>query len=329
MYDILTIWTDDDALVTAISLHFDVKKKVEEEKLGNQSLCNYLKLLVRKLRYERRGKFVNEYQYIADQTPIMTDADEERLTQISTNISDSCRAVIDKIATSIIDNVVELLTKQKKGVDNFTDARLRLDHIVFSILGMNDAGYGGSEVAIFFDQSAMMHPDAYFTLTAATGYNGNSDLWYRAGWDIYDRTEWSSARAPKPPTEKDREEGMKNFMKERLSFCTPGWEYLLAKEWICRCNYHSKAYIQDCQKIADGEVAMNDVTPDIVWKCMSMYKDMQSHGMTEVHLPSKTPIDAIEDIVIIESVLNGIKSDPGMADFLSHFKNITTARNGE
>jgi len=328
MFDILTIWTDTDALVKAISLNCEVTKKAKEFKVRPAVLNAYLELFVKKCRYGLRSRFTGNFQHFADETPIMTGSDEERLTQSSSNIPDDCRNEINRIATSIIENVVVLLTNDI-GINNFTDGRLRLDHIVFSILGMSDANYGESEVAIFFDQSTMSHPDSFFTFTAATGYNGNSDLWYRGGWTIFDRSDWSSPRASRPPTDKDREEGMKNFMKERFSFCTPGWEYLLAKEWICRVNYHTSPNGRTYPSIADGEIAMNDVTPEHIIKCMSMYKERKSHGMTEVHLPSKTPIDAIEEIVIKESVLNSIRDDPSVADFLSYFKNVRVVKSDE
>jgi len=196
---------------------------------------------------------------------------ENKLSKtMSKNNLNALRTKAIKIAEASIK-----LHSDPAGIGHPPDKALDTDKLVFSILGPHLGHYYG-DVIIVFKREILHHPDANFSVQAATSFpSGNAYKW---------RT-WLG------DDPQDVLERIKHYHKTKLHASVPGYDNTTALELMALTCLRRKSNTMDItlQEILDEWVKID------------------SHHNIEAHLPQLIPLDYIDHIYIpknLFSVLN-------------------------
>ncbi|CAF3753117.1 unnamed protein product [Rotaria sp. Silwood1] len=162
------------------------------------------------------------------------------------------------------------LNLKKTGVGYKNDIKVGTNKTVFSILGPH-TGYYYGDIVLVFKREILHHPDANFSLQAATSYvSGN----------CYDWRPWLGTRSESEQTR------IELFHKSKLHASVPGYEYATALELIAITSHilHEKLAEIDLDKVIER------------------WLKVDSHQTIEAHLPPLIPLDYIEHIYMPQSI---------------------------
>ncbi|CAF4245688.1 unnamed protein product [Rotaria sp. Silwood2] len=176
------------------------------------------------------------------------------------------------------------------------DKDLGTNKNVFSILGPNSGHYYG-DIFIVFKREILHHPDANFSIQAATSYaSGNAFKW--RPWLGID-----------PDSKDDR---IKLFHKTKLHASVTGYEYATALELIATTSY----YLQKKSMNIDLETILN------------RWINSDSHANIEGHLPQLIPLDYIDHIYMPQNIFDSF-DDKTRQTIKSIFENRITKTSHE
>ncbi|CAF3595962.1 unnamed protein product, partial [Rotaria socialis] len=162
------------------------------------------------------------------------------------------------------------------GIGHPPDKELGTNRNVFTVLGPHLGHYYG-DVFLVFKREILHHPDANFSIQAATSYaSGNCFKW----------RPWLG----KEMAVKD--ERIKFFHKSKLHAAMPGYEYATALELIALTSFESKKKSMDI----DLETILD------------RWLSRDSHHSIEAHLPQLIPLDYIDHIYISKNMFDLLSS---------------------
>ncbi|CAF2666541.1 unnamed protein product [Rotaria sp. Silwood2] len=163
------------------------------------------------------------------------------------------------------------------GIGHAPDKALGTDKHVFSVLGPHLGHYYG-DVFIVFKREILHHPDADFSIQAATSFiSGNTYKW--RPWLGDD---------PGTPSER-----VNLYHNSKLHASIPGYDYAIALELIALTSYTLKSKSLD--------IDLN--------KILKRYIQTDSHQNIEAHLPQLIPLDYIDHIYIPQNIFDSLNSD--------------------
>ncbi|CAF1213086.1 unnamed protein product [Rotaria magnacalcarata] len=162
------------------------------------------------------------------------------------------------------------------GIGHPPDKELGTNKNVFTVLGPHLGHYYG-DVFLVFKREILHHPDANFSIQAATSYaSGNCFKW--RPWLGKDMTV--------------KEERIKFFHKSKLHAAIPGYEYATAIELIALASLDLK------KKSMDIDLAT----------ILDRWLSRDSHQNIEAHLPQLIPLDYIDHIYISQNMFDSLTS---------------------
>lgn len=177
---------------------------------------------------------------------------------------------LDNLVYRILNSIIAL-SRNPPGVKNASNKVTKTNHTVFTVVGPHYGEYGGGEVVMVLKKDVMNHPDFYMCPVNALSYSNNNGYTKNRPW---------ITQTPLNP------KGYSNdFLCEKFSRCSFGWEIAAAKEWIARTSLKLKKRID--------AVTLSDVMT--FWR-----KEGVSNAM-EGHLPSRVPFDYTESIIITQA----------------------------
>ncbi|CAF0757815.1 unnamed protein product [Adineta steineri] len=157
------------------------------------------------------------------------------------------------------------------GIGFDVDERMETDKHVFSILGPH-LGYYYGDIVITFKQDIMFHPDANFSVQAATSFNTGR---------TYLKRPWVT----NPST---LEGCVKDFHHSKLHCSVPRYEYATAMELAAITG-------RDIQSM---DVDINDV--------LHRWNTVDSHETFEGHLPQLIPLDYVDCVYMPINVFESL-----------------------
>ncbi|CAF1095844.1 unnamed protein product [Rotaria sordida] len=192
---------------------------------------------------------------------------------LSPNIPSNDMKALQKKAIEIARASIELHSNPA-GIGHPPDQLLGTNKTVFSILGPHLGHYYG-DIFIVFKREILHHPDANFSMQAATSYaSGNAYKW----------RPWLGA----DPGSND--ERIKLFHCSKLHASIPGYEYATALELIAITSEHFKK---------------NSLEIDLK-AILQRWINVDSHTNIEAHLPSLIPLDYIDHIYIPQNIYDSL-----------------------
>ncbi|CAF1531382.1 unnamed protein product [Adineta ricciae] len=199
---------------------------------------------------------------------------------------EAIRIKSDEIAEASIN-----LHTNRAGIGYSSDKHLGTDKTVFSIMGPHLGHYYG-DIFVVFKRDILHHPDANFTVQAATSIVSGS---------AFDLRPWLGTH---PVT---IEEQIEFFNKCKLNCSIPGYEHAAALELIAFTSQHF------------GLKSMN-ITLD---KILERWFEVDSHLTIEGHLPQLIPLSYIEHIYIPQNLYSSL-SVTSQKTMRATFKNSFT-----
>lgn len=163
------------------------------------------------------------------------------------------------------------------GIGHPPDKALGTDKLVFSILGPHLGHYYG-DVIIIFKREILHHPDANFSVQAATSFaSGNAYTW----------RPWLGSDP------KDVPERIKHYHRTKLNASVPGYDYVTAMELMALTSTRTKSKTMDTtlQEILDQWVKTD------------------SHHNIEAHLPQLIPLEYIDHIYIPKNLFSALNEN--------------------
>ncbi|CAF1452297.1 unnamed protein product, partial [Didymodactylos carnosus] len=180
---------------------------------------------------------------------------------------------IDIIRSRTIDIAHASITLHKSplGIGYKPDQDLGTHQHVFSILGPHTGQYYG-DIVIVFKHELMLHPDANFTVQAATTFNSGNTYKFR-------------------PWVKDpgiQEERWKQFHSSKLHCSIEGYEYSAALELMATTGLEKKQI----------QVELTDI--------INRWTSVDSHHIFEAHLPQLIPLNYIDYIYMPKNIFESL-----------------------
>jgi uncharacterized protein (TIGR02452 family) len=158
------------------------------------------------------------------------------------------------------------------GIGYERDKILGTDKLVFSILGPHLGHYYG-DVIIIFKREILHHPDANFSMQAATSFaSGNAYHW-------------------RPWLDKDpgsTDERAKHYHRTKLHASIPGYDYAAALELMLIAGVRLKSKTMDIN----------------LKQILDQWVKVDSHQNIEAHLPQLIPLDYIDHIYIPKNLFD-------------------------
>ena len=155
------------------------------------------------------------------------------------------------------------------GIGYDRDSLLKTHRHVFGVLGPHSGNYG--DIYIVFKREILHHPDANFTIQAATSYlSGNCSKW----------RPWFGTKLT------SQDEQLKDFHASKLHAAVPGFEYAAALELIATASHWL------------GTKSLNISFE----KVLEYWMEAGSHQVLEAHLPGLIPLDYIDCIYMTEKI---------------------------
>lgn len=180
---------------------------------------------------------------------------------------------LDDLIETILKSVLALI-KKPTGVGNKTNELTKTNYTPFTIVGPHYDNYGGGQAVMVISKEVMNHPDFYMCPQYTNSYASAS---YANG------RPWITGKAPNGKTYAD------DFLLEKVSRCSIGWEEAAAKEWIARVS-----------------IANNNKDPSTVTLSdITAYYKGGSHSI-EGHLPYRVPLDYTEHVILTQAAYNSI-----------------------
>ncbi|CAF1122915.1 unnamed protein product [Rotaria sordida] len=163
------------------------------------------------------------------------------------------------------------------GIGHPPDKALGNDKLVFSILGPHLGHYYG-DVIIVFKREILHHPDANFSVQAATSFaSGNAYTW--RPWLGNDP--------------KDVAERIKHYHRTKLHASVPGYDYATALELMALASLRRKSKTMD--------ITLQEL--------LDQWVKTDSHQNIEAHLPQLIPLDYIDHIYIPKNLFSALNEN--------------------
>jgi hypothetical protein len=163
------------------------------------------------------------------------------------------------------------------GIGHAPDKELGTDKQVFSILGPHLGHYYG-DVIIVFKREILHHPDANFSVQAATSFaSGNAYKW----------RPWLGADS------KDMGERVKHYHRTKLHASVPGCDYATALELMALTSHRSNSRTMD--------ISLEQI--------LGQWVKNDSHNNIEAHLPQLIPLDYIDHIYIPKNLFSELSEN--------------------
>ena len=189
---------------------------------------------------------------------------------LSSILSPDDMKAIKTTATNIAQASIKLHSNPA-GIGYKPDQDLGTNKNVFSILGSHSGQYG--DIFIVFKRDILHHPDANFTIQAATSYaSGNAFKW----------RPWLG------PIPNSKDQQIDLFHTSKLHAAVPGYEYATAIELIAVASHTSKKNTMDIS----------------LKKILKVWQKLNSHQTIEAHLPQLIPLDYIEHIYMTKDIFD-------------------------
>nr|ACD54723.1 unknown [Adineta vaga] len=252
-----------------------------QEKVIGEKAKAYIIALVQHY-FTSKGFISGKIPDVTPATPVLPVDTHDELTSLQIGIEESEKylsAVLKekdleaiRIKSNEIAEASINLHTNRAGIGYSSDKDLGTDKTVFSILGPHLGHYYG-DIFIVFKRDILHHPDANFTIQAATSIiSGNA----------FKLRPWLGT----PVT--DKEKLIELFNSCKLNCSIPGYEYAAALELIAFTSQHF------------GLNSMN-ITLD---KIIERWFNVDSHLTIEGHLPQLIPLSYIEHIYIPQNLYN-------------------------
>ena len=163
------------------------------------------------------------------------------------------------------------LCSDPMGIGYAVDKACATDQHVFSILGPH-CGYYYGDIVIVFKKEIMFHPDANFSIQAATSFYSGSTYKYRL---------WS--KDPGTPDERVR-----HFNRSKLHCSVPRYEYAAAAELVAITGQNQRTMAVDLRSI------------------IQRWMNVDAHEVFEGHLPPLIPLDYIDYVYMPTNVFDSL-----------------------
>ena len=160
------------------------------------------------------------------------------------------------------------LQRDKAGIGHGQDESFGTNNHIFSVLGPHRGHYYG-DIFIVFRREIMHHPDANFSIQAATSYGQSASAYQKRPW------------LKDPGASAHR---VQHFHWNKLHCSVPGWEDAAAQELIALTGLLKKSM----------HVKLDDV--------QKRWMHIDSHDTFEAHLPQLVPLDYIDHVYMAKNV---------------------------
>ncbi|CAF3434099.1 unnamed protein product [Rotaria socialis] len=250
-----------------------------------ESAKKYITALVAE-EYEKNGflkmhsnENAEETQFLSSDNSISTSRSDfinKECVYLSHNISSDDMNTIHKKTTEIAQASMKLKLNPT-GIGYDRDKQLGTNKHVFSILGPH-LGHNYGDVFIVFKREILHHPDANFSLQAATSFVSGRTYKWRPWLGI----------APE-----SIEERIKLYHDSKLHASIPDYERASALELIATVSY----FLQ--------KKTMNIDLKTII-EC---WLQLDSHRAIEAHLPQLIPLSYIDHIYVAQNIFEWLDSD--------------------
>jgi uncharacterized protein (TIGR02452 family) len=157
------------------------------------------------------------------------------------------------------------------GIGFGVDEKMGTDKHVFSILGPH-LGYYYGDIVITFKQEIMFHPDANFSIQAATSFNSGR---------TYDNRPWVT----NPGTDK---KCVEDFHRSKLHCSVPRYELAAATELVALTGKSKKSMNVDLDAV------------------IARWMKVDSHDTFESHLPQLIPLDYVDCVYMPKNVFESL-----------------------
>ncbi|CAF3876655.1 unnamed protein product [Rotaria sp. Silwood1] len=163
------------------------------------------------------------------------------------------------------------------GIGHLPDKALGTDKHVFSVLGPHLGHYYG-DVFIVFKREVLHHPDADFSIQAATSFSSGNAY------------KWRPWLGDDPGTQAER---INLYHNSKLHASIPGYDYAMALELMTLTSYTLKSKSLD--------IDLNTI--------LKRWIHTDSHKNIEAHLPQLIPLDYIDHIYIPQNIFDSLNFD--------------------
>lgn len=209
--------------------------------------------------------------------------------------------ILDDVINVILNSIISLF-QALPGVQNKANKYTKTNHTVFTIVGPHYGNYGRGEVVMVLKKEVMNHPDFYMCPCCS--------LFYSSGKHAYGRP-WIKPKAVNSDGYSD------DFLSDKFSRCSEGWEIVAAKEWIARTASSL------------GKKVSNVTLDDVKSYC----KIGHSVNSIEGHLPCRVPFDYTEHIILTRGAYEQLRASGfgrALIEFMEtkHSKDFFTITSG-
>ncbi|CAF5001073.1 unnamed protein product, partial [Rotaria sp. Silwood1] len=208
--------------------------------------------------------------------------------KLKTSLNHKELETIHRCTSNIAQASINLHSKPM-GIGYDADQKLGTDKQVFSILGPHRGTYYG-EIVIIFKQEIMLHPDANFSIQAATSFDSGN---------AYTNRPWLT-----DPVDSDKR--IEHFHESKLHCSVPLYENAAAMELIALTGLKQKSM---------------DVNLDAV---KQRWMAIDSHLVFEGHLPQLIPLDYIDRIYMPKNAFDSLSTSAQTLAKRAFGKTLTT-----
>ena len=178
-------------------------------------------------------------------------------------------------AKMIVDASIKLNTN-KAGIGYKPDEDLGTNEQIFSIFGPHRGHYYG-DIVIVFKREIMYHPDANFSVQAATSFGPSGNAYKWRPW------------LTNPGNPKDR---IQNYHWTKLHCAVPDYDYAAALELMALTSLDLK---KDTLNVTLDQVKQH-------------WMHVDSHSVFESHLPQLVPLDYVDHVYIPKNIFDSLST---------------------
>ncbi|CAF3812014.1 unnamed protein product [Rotaria sp. Silwood1] len=275
-----------EKVVTSVFQHSEIRRiQCLKERNVAQHVREYIEALVNEEFAKKRYEVINMDETQAGNQLLSSEMDTMKSRE---DLIKSKEVILSNVISleeinTIKTKAIEIaqasikLHSNPAGIGYERDKDLGTNKSVFSVLGPHLGHYYG-DVFIVFKREILHHPDANFSLQAATSYaSGNCFSW--RPWLRSDST--------------SNDDGVNLFHKTKLHAAITGYEYATALELIAMMSQSLK------------KKSMN-INLDTILK---HWLTRDSHTVIEAHLPQLIPLDYIDHIYMSQNIFDSLSTN--------------------
>ena len=261
-----------------LRLIFDRVDNVVVHRNAQEYIQELVEIAFRQADQEKQATTVKEEAAAGSKSSVSLDGHcvESKLRQkekvLRSSLTSADIQVIRALTVDIVNASLQLLSIPT-GIGYEPDRELGTDKHVFAVLGPH-AGYYYGDIFLVFRHELMCHPDANFSIQAATTFGKSENAYRFRPW------------LKNPGTPETR---IAHFHRNKLHCSIMGYEYAAASELVALASLRAKSTVDTNLKVIQQQWLTND-----------------SHCVFEAHLPKLIPLDYIDRVYIAKTTFDSL-----------------------